>query len=276
LRRAPPDDIFGGVIHPTAIIHSKAQLHSDVRVGPYAIIDESVEVGPECDIGPGAYLTGLTKVGRGNRFFAGCVIGEAPQDLKYDGTPTRLRIGDGNVFREHVTIHRSTTADGETLIGSRNFLMANSHVGHNSRLGDHVILANGVLLGGYADLADRAFISGNCLIHQFVRVGTLAIMQGGCAISRDLPPYSIAFRVNCLCGLNVVGMRRAGLNPDERLELKKVYMAVYRSGKNLRAAVADARGVFKSPAAIGFLDFIANSKRGVCTDPGSRGGAENE
>jgi UDP-N-acetylglucosamine acyltransferase len=264
------------VIHPTAIIHSKAQLHPGVRVGPYAIIDEGVEVGPECEIGPGAYLTGLTKIGRGNRFFAGCVIGEAPQDLKYDGTPTRLRIGDGNVFREHVTVHRSTTADGETLIGSGNFLMANSHVGHNSRLGDHVILANGVLLGGYADLADRAFISGNCLIHQFVRVGTLAIMQGGCAISRDLPPYSIAFGVNSLCGLNAIGMRRAGLTAEQRLELKKVYMTVFRGGKNLRAAVTDAREVFRSPEAIGFLDFIANSKRGVCTDPGSRGGAENE
>jgi UDP-N-acetylglucosamine acyltransferase len=264
------------MIHPTALVHPQAQLDPTVVVGPYAIIDQGVVVGPHCLVGPYVYLTGLSTIGAHNQFFAGCVIGEAPQDLKYDGTPTRLRIGDENVFREHVTIHRSTTAEGETLIGSRNFLMANSHVGHNSRLGDHVILANGVLLGGYADLADRSFISGNCLIHQFVRVGTLAIMQGGCAISRDLPPYSIAFGVNSLCGLNAIGMRRAGLTAEQRLELKQVYMAVFRSGKNLREAVADAREVFKSAAAIGFLDFVANSKRGVCTGPGTRGGAENE
>jgi UDP-N-acetylglucosamine acyltransferase len=272
LRPAAGGDIFGGVIHPTAIIHPQAKLDASVRVGPYAIIDEGVEVGPGCDIGPGAYLTGLTKIGRGNRFFAGCVIGEAPQDLKYNGTPTRLRIGDGNVFREHVTLHRSTTPEGETWIGSNNFLMANAHVGHNSKLGDNIILANGVLLGGYAELADRAFISGNCLIHQFVRVGTLAMMQGGSAVSRDLPPYAISHGVNLLCGLNVVGMRRAGLTPEERLELKRVYQAVFRAGKNLRAAVAEARELFKSPAAVGFLDFVSASKRGVCTDSSFRGG----
>ena len=272
MRSTATGDIFGGVIHPTAIIHPRAKLDTSVRVGPFVVIDDGVEVGPDCEIGPGAYLTGLTQIGRGNRVFAGCVIGEAPQDLKYNGTPTRLRIGDGNVFREHVTVHRSTIPDGETWIGSNNFLMANAHVGHNCKLGDHIIIANGALLGGHVEVADRAFISGNCLVHQFVRVGTLSMMQGGAAVSRDLPPYAISLEVNLLCGLNVVGMRRAGMTAEERLEIKKVYSAVFRSGKNLRAAVAEARGIFKSAGAVGFLDFVSSSKRGVCTDVGPRRG----
>jgi UDP-N-acetylglucosamine acyltransferase len=180
------------VIHPTAVIHPKAQVDSSCHVGAYAVIDEHVVVGPNCWIGPHVHLTGLTTLGARNRFHAGCVIGDAPQDLKYKGEPTRLRIGDENVFREHVTVHRSNTPQEDTVLGSNNYLMAGSHVGHNSRLSNHVILANGALLGGHVQVDDRAFISGNCLVHQFVRVGTLALMQGGAAISKDLPPFTIA------------------------------------------------------------------------------------
>ena len=125
-------------------------------------------------------------------FHAGSVIGDAPQDLKYQDEPTRLRIGDRNVFREHVTVHRSNSLDTETVIGSDNFLMVNAHVGHNCMLGNHVIMANGVLLAGHVEVGDRAFISGNCLVHQFCRIGTLALMQGGAAISQDLPPFTVA------------------------------------------------------------------------------------
>jgi len=206
------------VIHPTAIIHPRAKLAATVQVGPYAVIDEGVEIGPDCVIGPHVYLTGLTTIGAKNRFYAGCVIGEAPQDLKYAGEPTGLRIGEDNVFREHVTVHRSNQTTEETIIGSHNFLMANAHVAHNCHLGDSLILANGVLLGGHVTLNDRVFLSGNCIVHQFVRVGTLAMMQGGSAISKDLPPYTMAHEVNTLCGLNIVGLRRAGLTPAERLE----------------------------------------------------------
>jgi UDP-N-acetylglucosamine acyltransferase len=235
-------------------------------VGPYAVIDEGVEVGPDCLIGPHVYLTGLTTIGAQNRFYAGCVIGEAPQDLKYTGEPTRLRIGDHNVFREHVTVHRSNQPAEETVIGSRNFLMAHSHVAHNCRLGDQVILANGALLAGHVTLDDRAFLSGNCVVHQFVRVGTLALMQGGSAISKDLPPYTVARGDNGICGLNTVGLRRAGLTPATRLELKQLYHALFRGGRNLRAAVADARKTFSSAPARAMLDFIAASARGVCSD----------
>lgn len=257
------------MIHPTAIVHPKAKLDGTVRVGPYAIIDEGVELGPHCVVGPQVYLTGLLKAGSHNRFHAGCVIGDAPQDLKYKDEPTRLRMGDHNVFREHATVHRSTKPDSETVIGSHNFLMVNSHVGHNCVVGDGVILANGALLAGHVTVGDKAFISGNCLVHQFVRVGTLALMQGGAAISQDLPPYTIgAHGGNAMCGLNTVGLRRAGFTPAERLELKKVYRLLFRSGRNLGEAVALGRKEFTSGPAKVLLEFAATTKRGICFDVG--------
>jgi len=225
----------------TAIIHPKAKLDTTVQVGPYAVIDRDVELGAQCIVGPHVYLTGLTVIGAHNRFHAGCVIGDAPQDLKYKDEPTRVKIGEHNVFREHVTVHRATKTDGETLVGSHNFLMANCHIGHNCEVGNHIIMANGALLGGHVTVQDRAFISGNCLVHQFVRVGMLAIMQGGSAISKDLPPFTIARGNNGICGLNAVGLRRAGLTTEQRLELRRLYHDLFRNGKNLRAALAAAQ-----------------------------------
>jgi len=254
------------VIHPTAIVHPKARLDSTVQVGPYAVIDEGVEVGPRCVIGPYVYLTGLTRIGAHNHFFAGCVIGEAPQDLKFKGEPTGLRIGDHNVFREHVTVNRSNQPAEQTIIGSHNFLMQHSHVAHNCALGDYVILAGGALLAGHVQVGDRAFISGNCLVHQFVRVGALALMQGGSAISKDLPPYTIARGYNAICGLNTIGLRRAGVVPAERLDLKQLYHALFRSGLNLRQALAAAQPKFSSTPAKAMLDFVAGAKRGICAE----------
>ena len=257
------------MIHPTAIIHPQAKLDSSVRVGAYAVIDADVELDADCIVGPHVYLTGVTKIGAGNKFHAGCVIGDAPQDLKYTDAPTCVRIGDNNVFREHVTVHRSTKPEDATVVGSNNFLMANAHVAHNCVIGNHVIIANGALLGGHAVVQDRAFISGNCLVHQFTRVGTLAIMQGGAGIGLDLPPFTIACNVNTICGLNVIGLRRAGFAAEQRLELKQLYKFLFRSGKNLREAMNEAKGKFTSPAAATMLDFIAGAKRGVCSDNGA-------
>ena len=200
------------MIHPTAIIHPQAKLDPTVRVGPYAVIDAAVELGEDCVVGPQVHLTGWTKIGAGNKFHAGCVIGDAPQDLKYKDEPTRLVIGDHNVFREHVTVNRATTPDAATVVGSDNFIMASAHIGHNCAVGSQVIIANGALLGGHVTVQDRAFISGTCLVHQFTRVGTLAIMQGGAGVSKDVPPFTVARGVNGICGLNVVGLRRAGFH----------------------------------------------------------------
>jgi UDP-N-acetylglucosamine acyltransferase len=254
------------MIHPTAIIHPQAKLDATVRVGPYAVIDADVELGADCVVGPHVYLTGVTKIGNGNKFHAGSVIGDAPQDLKYKNEPTRLRIGSHNIFREHVTIHRSTTADEETTVGSHNFFMAGSHVGHNTHVGSHVILANGALLAGHVVVHDRAFISGNCCVHQFCNIGTLTMMQGGAVITQDLPPFTIAAHgVNKLCGLNIVGLRRANYTSAERLELKKIYHLIFRRKKNLAAAIEEVQKKFSSPAAKAVMEFVLKSKRGVCT-----------
>jgi UDP-N-acetylglucosamine acyltransferase len=265
------------MIHPTAVVHPRAQIDPTVEIGPHAVVDGDVVLGAGCRIGPGVYLTGHTIIGAGNVFHAGCVIGDAPQDLKYGDEPTRLRIGDRNVFREHVTVHRSNKLVEDTVVGSNNLLMAGSHVGHNSVLGDHVILANGALLGGHVIVADRVFISGTCLLHQFVRVGTLALMQGGSGISKDLPPFCIARGNNGIAGLNVVGLRRAGFTSPQRLALKKAYHRVFRSGLRMNEAVAQARAELGGETAVAtLLDFIAASKRGVCADTGkSRAGADD-
>jgi UDP-N-acetylglucosamine acyltransferase len=194
------------------------------------------------------------------------VIGDAPQDLKYKDEPTGLRIGDNNVFREHVTVHRSAKLFEETVVGSNNFLMAACHVGHNSVIGNHVIIANGALLAGHVTVDDQVFISATCMLHQFVRVGTMALMQGGTGISKDLPPYTISTGNNHICGLNIIGLRRAGVGPEERLELKQVYRAVFRSGQTIRAAADHAFGEFSGERARVMLEFIKASKRGVCSD----------
>ena len=266
---------FYPVIHPTAIVHAKAKLDPTVRVGPYAVIDEDVELGAHCVVGPHVYLTGRTTAGTHNAFHAGCVIGDAPQDLKYKGEPTRLRIGDHNVFREHFTVQRANRPETETVIGSHNFLMVNAHVGHNCNVGNHVIIANGALLAGHVEVGDRVFISGNCLVHQFCRIGPLALMQGGSAISQDLPPFTVAARDNEICGLNVIGLRRAGFTAEQRLELKRLYRALFRSGKNMRSSLAAAQKKFDTPAAKIMLNFVAEARRGVCADVGgAAGGSE--
>lgn len=264
------------MIHPTAVIHPKAQLDPSVSVGSYAVIDEGVSVGANCVIGPHVHLTGHTTIGAHNQFHTGSVIGDAPQDLKYKGEPTRLRIGDRNVFREHVTVNRSNKLEEDTIVGSNNFLMANSHVGHNCIVGDYVILANGALLGGHVTVQDRAFISGNCLVHQFVRVGRLALMQGGSAVSKDLPPFCVARGGNGICGLNVVGLRRAGFTSEQRLELKKLYHALFRSGQKLAVTLASARREFTGEPALLLLDFVAASKRGLCVDTSAKHGDREE
>jgi UDP-N-acetylglucosamine acyltransferase len=254
------------MIHPTAIIHPGAELAADVEVGPYAVIDAGVVVGAGCRLGPHVYLTGQTTIGVGNIFHAGCVIGGPSQDLKYKGEPTRLRIGNHNTFREHVTVNRSSGPEEDTVLGNHNLLMACSHVGHNTVIGNSVRLANGALLGGHVSIDDHAIISGNAMVHQFIRVGTLAMMQGGAGISKDLPPYAMALGNNSICGLNIIGLRRAGVPADQRLELKRVYHFLFRGSLPLRAAAAAARDRFPSGPARALVDFVATSEHGVCAD----------
>lgn len=264
------------MIHPTAIISSQAEVDPSVEVGPYAVIDAGVKLGAGCKVGPHVYLTGQTSIGANNVFHASCVIGDAPQDLKYKGELTRLRIGDGNTFREHVTVHCSNKLEEDTVIGSHNLLMVHCHLGHNVVLGNHCIVANGALLSGHVVVGDRAFISGNCMVHQFVRIGPLALMQAGSAISQDLPPYCVARGKNGICGLNTIGLRRNGFAPEERLQLKQAYHALFRSRERRVEALEKARARFDLPAVRLLIDFVATTKRGICADTGLAAEADSE
>ena len=216
-------------------------------------------------LGPQVYITGHTLIGNENRFHAGCVIGDLPQDVKHQGEQTRLIIGEQNTFREHVTVHRSNCLDEDTVVGSGNMLMANSHVGHNSTIGDRTILANGALVGGHSVVGDGAFLSGNAVVHQFCRVGSLSMMQGCSGVSLDLPPFTIVRGINGMCGLNIVGLKRAGYSNNERLELKKTYRALFMGTDLLKDAVEKARKQFSGSLSQFIINFVANSERGTCS-----------
>lgn len=253
------------MIHPTAVVDSSAQIGKGVEIGPFSVVDGDVVIGDHCRIGPHVHLTGHTTIGSGNKFHTGAVIGDAPQDLKYRDEPTQLIIGDDNIFREHVTVHRSAKMDQATKIGSHCLLMAGSHVAHNCQLGDHVIMANGSMLGGHVTIDDRVFISGSCLVHQFVRIGTLALMRGGAAISLDLPPFCVGSGANELSGLNTIGLRRAGISSEQRLELRRIYHTLFRRRGVLQAALAELDPDALGEPAKGLVDFVRTSKRGICS-----------
>ncbi len=252
-------------IHATAIVHPKATLGDNIVIGPYCVVDEGVQLGDECSLGPHVHLTGQTQIGNKNSFHSGCVIGDFPQDLSYKGAPTRTIIGDGNTFREHVTIHRSNSEEEATQIGSDNFFMASSHAGHNAQIGSRNVLANGTLIAGHAIIGDQVTFGGNAGVHQFSSIGRLAFLQGNSGVSQDLPPFLINSRINEVSGLNVIGMRRAGIPSAHRIEMKKLFHLVYREGHTISQALELAEGQFSSPPCREFLEFARNSKRGICS-----------
>lgn len=252
-------------IHPTAIVDPAAEIDTDVEIGPYVVIQGPVKIGRETVIMPHACVTGWTEMGIENEVHPGAVLGGAPQDTAYSGERSYLSIGDRNVFREHVQVHRGTAPESRTVIGSGNFLMAAAHVAHNCRLGNHIVMANGALLGGHVEVGDRAFISGHCVVHQFVRVGELSLMRGLSATSRDVPPYAIVDWQHRVRGVNVVGLKRAGYSEADIRDIKRSFLVLFRRGRNLRLAISELEaGGELSTAVAKLLDFVKSSKRGVC------------
>jgi UDP-N-acetylglucosamine acyltransferase len=219
------------MIHPTAIVHPGAQLHPTVQVGPYAVIGEQVKVGAGTQIGSHAVIEGWTEIGACNQIFPGAAIGLEPQDLKYDGSLTLVKIGDSNRIREYVTINRATRSGEATLIGSNNLLMAYVHVAHNCQIEDQVIISNAVSLAGHVHIESRATIGGVLGIHQFVHIGRLAMVGGMSRIDRDVPPFMlIEGNPSRVRALNQVGLKRAGLGEPDQTLLKKAFKTLYRSG----------------------------------------------
>lgn len=253
-------------IHPTAIVHKNAELDSGVSVGPYSVIDEKARIAGGTRIGPHVVVHKYSSIGKNCAIHAHAVIGDLPQDLVYKDCISYVKIGDGTTIREGVTIHRGTKPDTATEVGGNCYLMANSHLAHNVRLGCNVIIVNGALLAGYVEVGDRAFISGNCVIHQFVSIGRLAMLGGGSAASQDVLPFCMlkSLHVNTVIGLNVVGLRRAGLKPEERLEIKRIFSIIYRSGLNMAQALEKIKKEQESPFAREIIQFIESSKRGIC------------
>jgi UDP-N-acetylglucosamine acyltransferase len=251
-------------IHPTAVIASEAELADDVQVGPYVVIEGHVRLGPGCVLRPHVHLCGPLTMGRGNQVFTGAVLGERPQHLKYQDEPTSLEIGDNNVFREHVTVHRGTTQSWKTQIGSSNFFMANSHIAHDCRIGDRCIFANGALLAGHCTVEDNVYLSGNCAVHQFVRVGRLALLSGASASTKDIPPFIIQQRIDTVVGVNVIGMRRSGMTGAQIDAVRRAYHTIFRQGLVLPAALAQLeRELGHVDAVAEMIAFIRESKRGI-------------
>ena len=220
-------------IHPTAVIDPQAEIDVDVAIGPYVVIDGPVKIKRGSRVMAHAYLTGWTEIGADNEIHPGAVIGEAPQDRAYKGEETYLRIGDHNIIREHAQIHRGTAPGSATIVGNHNFLMANSHIGHNCNIGDNVTLANGALIAGYVEMGNHVFISGNCVVHQFVRIGDYALMRGLSATSRDVPPYAIIDWQHTVRGVNVTGLKRAGFDDKRIREIREAFRVLFRKGRNL-------------------------------------------
>ncbi len=252
-------------IHPTAVIDPRAEIAADASIGPYVVIDGPVKIGRGTRVVAHAYLAGWMEVGADNEIHPYAALGGAPQDNAYKGEETYLRIGDRNIIREHVQVHRGTAPGSATVVGNQNFLMASSHVGHNCKLGDNVILANGSMLGGYVEVGNNVFLSGNCVVHQFVRIGEFALMRGLSGTSRDVPPYAIVDWQHTVRGVNVVGLKRAGFDEKRIRAIRDAFRVLFRKGRNLSLAVKElemAGGANSDVLAL--LEFIKSSKRGVC------------
>lgn len=257
---------MGVTIHSTAVVEPGAQLGKDVTIGAFAYIDEKVQIGDGCTIGPHATILRYTELGIGCRVHAGAVLGDVPQDYAYQGSKSFVKIGAHSVLREGVTIHRGSKPETCTEVGQNCLLMAFSHVAHNAKIGSYVTIANGALLAGYVAVDDKAFISGNCLVHQFTRVGRLAMMSGGSASQKDIPPFCItrSMSSNTVMGLNIVGLKRAGIEAEERLILKRAFKVLYQSNLTVSEAVAHLEQETTSALVMELCQFIKLSERGIC------------
>jgi UDP-N-acetylglucosamine acyltransferase len=267
-------------VHPTATVHPKAELDEGVGVGPYAVIGEHVHLGAGTLVGPHAVIEGWTTIGQNCDIGVGAVIGGPPQDLKYRGQRSFLQVGDHTCIREYVSVHRSAQEGGVTVIGAHDFLMAYTHVAHDCRLGDHVIMVNYAGLSGYVEVEDHAFISGHNAVHQFVRIGYLAMVSGASRVVKDIPPFMIAEgNPTRIRGLNIVGMRRLGLQPKVRRELRRAYRLLYRSGLNTSRALQGMRQEgLTSDEVQRLIVFVEGAKRGICGGlrPGEHAASESE
>jgi UDP-N-acetylglucosamine acyltransferase len=254
------------VIDPRAVVSPAAELAADVSVGPYSIVGPGVQIGPRTVIGPHAVVNGPTAIGADNRIFQFASLGDEPQDKKHQGEPTRLEIGDRNVFRESCTINRGTARDkGVTRIGDDNLFMAFSHVAHDCVIGDQTVFANCASLGGHVEIGDWAILGGLTAVHQFSRIGAHAFLGGGSIVSRDVPPYvMVAGNPAVPHSVNAEGLKRRGFTEEQIKNIRDAYRVLYRSELKLADAIARlAPLVPAQPELRIFVDFIQSSTRSL-------------
>jgi UDP-N-acetylglucosamine acyltransferase len=254
------------VIDPRAIVSPGAELAADVTVGPFAVIGPEVVIGAGTTIGSHAVINGATRIGAGNRIFQFVSLGDAPQDKKYAGEPTRLEIGDQNVFREFCTVNRGTTRDeGVTRIGDGNLFMSYSHVAHDCQVGDNVVMANLATLGGHVHLGDWVIMAGFTGVHQFCRVGAHAFIANNAAVTRDVPPYVMAVGQPAEPhSVNSEGLKRRGFAPEQIRNIKNAFRILYRSDLPLDTALERLRGLaVEQPELVSLIEFIGSSNRSL-------------
>lgn len=252
-------------ISELAVISKKAQISEGVSIGPYAIIGDDVRIEAGVTILPHAHICSDTHIGEGTQVHMGAVVGHLPQDLSFDvARKTQTRIGKNTVIREYATIHRSTKDGIPTTVGDNCYLMATSHVGHDSHVGNNVILANGSLLGGHVEVGDNSFISGNVVVHQFCRIGSYAIIGGFSGINKDVPPYMLVRGPSVVRGVNLIGLRRAKFPRETIHKITEAFKLLFHSDLNTNQAVDEIKKLGPSKELEHLIEFIQGSKRGIC------------
>jgi UDP-N-acetylglucosamine acyltransferase len=254
------------MIHPTAVISPEAKIGPNVTIGPFAVVEGEATIGDGCELRSGARVIGPVTLGQRNVVWGGAVIGGWPQDRKFTGEPSEVIIGDDNVFREGVTVHRGTGLGTKTVLGSRNYLMVNSHVGHNCIVGNDITLVNGAALGGFVRVADRAMIGAGTAVHQFCRVGRLAMVTNLAGLNMDMPPFFISMATNTVTQLNNVGLRRSGMPKTSINALRTMFRLAFREWRNrpLKVALAELPAdVLAAPEVQELITFCQETKRGV-------------
>jgi len=250
-------------IHPFAVVSPRAELGRDVSVGPFCVIEAGVTIGDGCQLASHVVIKTGTTLGRQNKVFEGAVLGGPPQHIRAGEKAGTLRIGDRNTFREYVTIHRGLSEGSTTIVGHDNFVMISAHVGHDCHLGDHTIVANNVMMSGHVTVQDRAYLSGAVGIHQFCRVGRLAMVGGQAHIVQDVPPYvTVDGDSSRVVGLNSIGLRRNGFGRDQIDQLKAAYRIIYSSGLTRTETIERLRGEFPDGPAAELADFLSTGERG--------------
>ena len=255
------------LVHSSSIIGDEVQLADDVEIGPFCFLQGKVRIGEGTRLISHVAVFGDTEIGAANVLHPHVVIGDEPQDVAYTGGPRKVRIGNRNIFREGTTIHRGSEHGEVTIVGDDNFFMQNSHAAHDCRVGNSTIIAGGALLAGWVEVGDHALVSGNCVVHQYTRIGRLAMMRGLSRTSRDVPPFCIMDGTHTLRGINVVGLRRIGFKAAQVRALREVFLALFGKRQNLKMALERIASEKLTPEAQEIVDFIRASKRGVAFGP---------